>query len=242
MAFLIELMPELLEIMADHYKELVEYRSTIESVISLEEKRFSRTLDQGSALLEEEISRVVRYGSSVLSGETAFTLYDTYGFPLELTEEICQEQGIEVDREEFERCMERQREMARTASKQLASTAQKEVHSALLAKFGPTKFVGYESDKAESKVLAILKDSREVEEAHEGEEVEILLAETPFYAEKGGQVGDKGWIETSTGKLEVLDTYYYHDVLIAHRVRISRDMFQPMMKRKPRLTFPKKCH
>lgn len=219
--FLIELMPELLEIMADHYKELVEYRSTIESVINLEEKRFSRTLDQGSALLEEEISRVVRSGSSVLSGETAFTLYDTYGFPLELTEEICQEQGIEVDREEFERCMERQREMARTASKQLASTVQKEVHSALLAKFGPTKFVGYESDEAESKVLAILKDSREVEEAHEGEEVEILLAETPFYAEKGGQVGDKGWIETSTGKLEVLDTYYYHDVLIAHRVRVK---------------------
>ncbi|MFY9430612.1 MAG: alanine--tRNA ligase [Acetomicrobium sp.] len=219
--FLIDLLPELIEIMADPYKELVEYRSTIESVISVEEKRFSRTLDQGSALLEEEISRITREGGVILPGETAFVLYDTYGFPLELTEEICQEHGLKVDREGFIKCMEHQRKTARAASKQLSSATETETYSSIAAKLGYTEFVGYQTSEASAKVVAILKESQETPEAHEGEEIELFLDKTPFYAEKGGQVGDKGWIESATAKLEVLDTYYVLDTLIAHKTIVK---------------------
>ena len=218
---MIDLLPELIEIMADPYKELVEYRSTIESVISVEEKRFSRTLDQGSALLEEEISRITREGGVILPGETAFVLYDTYGFPLELTEEICQEHGLKVDREGFIKCMEHQRKTARAASKQLSSATETETYSSIAAKLGYTEFVGYQTSEASAKVVAILKESQETPEAHEGEEIELFLDKTPFYAEKGGQVGDKGWIESATAKLEVLDTYYVLDTLIAHKTIVK---------------------
>ncbi|HOP87157.1 MAG TPA: alanine--tRNA ligase [Acetomicrobium flavidum] len=218
--FLVDLLPTLVELMADPYKELVENINVIESVINLEEKKFSRTLDQGSALIEEEISRLKKEGKDVLPGETAFVLYDTYGFPLELTEEICQEHGIKVDRDGFIECMEHQREMARAASKQLSSATKKESYSSLLSKCGGSEFVGYELNEVRAKVVAIFKESQEVYEAQEGEEVEIFLDKTPFYAERGGQVGDRGWMESSGCKLEVLDTYFVLETLIAHKAKV----------------------
>ncbi|TCP56011.1 alanyl-tRNA synthetase [Tumebacillus sp. BK434] len=180
------------EIMGEHYPELVQKREFIERVVKAEEERFHVTLADGENLLAEVLERVKGEGNHVLPGDQAFRLYDTYGFPIDLTEDICAEQGIAIDREGFERALNEQRERARAARKDVASMA---VQTNLYDEINiNSDFVGYDEMAAPATVLALIKDGEIVTEAHEGDEIELFLDRTPFYAESGGQVADIGLI------------------------------------------------
>ncbi|ACZ19265.1 alanyl-tRNA synthetase [Thermanaerovibrio acidaminovorans DSM 6589] len=213
--FLLEVLPVVEQVMGGHYGELVEHRSTINQVLELEESRFLRTLEQGSALLEEEVRRVRSRGLSVFPGEVAFELYDTYGFPLELTSEMCQEQGLSVDIEAFERAMERQRELARSGSKHASAAVTRTVYSDVL-KAGRIRFIGYDSEEGEARVVALVREGEMIQSAREGDRVEVFLDVTPFYGEKGGQVGDRGEIRWDGGLAQVEDAQCPMDGLTSH--------------------------
>lgn len=220
--FLLRLLPVLYELMADPYRELTDNRSTIEQVIGLEERKFGRTLDQGLNLLESEIDALKEEGASSLSGQVAFDLYDTFGFPLELTEEVCLEEGVAVDVEGFRVQMAAQRERARAASKVAQAVVTGGVYDDLLRRFGETAFAGYTSDSEEARVLALVRDGVEVDEADVDQEVFVVLDRTPFYAEGGGPVGDRGRFESPSLRAQVLDTAYGAGKLIVHRVVVSQ--------------------
>ncbi len=222
--FLLEILPLLYEIMGDPYRELADNRATIEQVIDLEEKKFGKTLDQGTLLLEREIDRVVSGGT--LSGEVAFELYDTYGFPLELTREMCEEKGIAIDEEGFRASMQAQRERARASSKVARAVVSGDVYDELFNRFGVTEFTGYTSDREESRVLAIIRDGAEVEEADAGQDAEVVLSRTPFYAERGGQIGDTGSFRSPSLKADVTDTVYGSGDLVVHRVTVREGTLQ----------------
>ena len=182
-AFFYKLVPVLVEQMGEAYPELVKEQANVERALKLEEERFAETLENGMKLLEEYISTMT--GQSI-AGEIAFKLYDTYGFPLDLTADVAREKGLTVDEAGFEKSMEAQRERARSASNFAAQSAGKIDYS------GETQFVGYNCDDADAKVLAIFVDGTSVDTISEGTEAIIILGRTPFYAESGGQVGDTG--------------------------------------------------
>ncbi|MCX7828686.1 MAG: alanine--tRNA ligase [Thermanaerothrix sp.] len=217
--FIKEILPVVEQLMGDPYSELLEHRATIHQVLDLEEGRFLKTLEQGSVLLEDEISRLKAGGGSTFPGQAAFELYDTYGFPLELTAEICAEHGMTVDSVAFEEAMERQREMARSGSKHTASAVKRTVYSDVLG-HGKTVFAGYEAEEMDSTVVALVVDGKAVDQASAGESVEVFLKETPFYGEKGGQVGDTGSILWEGGQAQVEDAQCPMDGLISHRATI----------------------
>ncbi len=214
------LVPKLAEatvdLMGDAYPDLVEKKDFIVSVVTREEERFRSTLESGSQLLEEEFEG----GDSRLSGETAFKLHDTYGFPIELTTEIAGERGIEVDLAGFESAMEDQRQRARAAWKGVDAAEAAESYRGLLESNGLTDFVGYEFEVADGVILSMFRDGEALERAAEGEEVEIFLDKTPFYAESGGQVGDTGDIVTDTGRVLVVDTQHAIQGLHGHRAKV----------------------
>lgn len=218
--FLSDLMPTLNEIMADPYRELVENESLIVQVVEQEERRFGRTLEQGTNLLEAEIDSLRRKKAESLDGGLAFELYDTYGFPFELTEEICGEAGISVDRKGFEKAMERQRERARTAGKRHEEASAKSLYEKILEETGSSDFVGYTEEETETAVVALLSDGTRTRYLEEGAEGEAILAKTPFYAEKGGQVGDTGKITWKGGEALVTDTWPGTENLPVHRVKV----------------------
>lgn len=219
--FLAELLPCVEEIMGGQYSELLEYRSTVEQVISLEEQRFGRTLAQGTDLLEDEIKNIAE-GSKKLSGEVAFVLYDTYGFPLELTEEICGEAGVSIGREEFDAAMKRQRERARASSKQTGAVIAKNVYTELADREGATQFDGYDATEGDAVVVAIIDGDKTTDRASEGSEVGVVLSRTPFYAERGGQVGDKGTLSAPSVLFQVGDTVYPNGDLILHKGKLEK--------------------
>jgi alanyl-tRNA synthetase len=188
------------------YPELRSQRHEIEDVIGAEEVRFAETLGRGGAILEEEVRALRAGGATTLSGDSAFKLYDTYGLPLDLTEDLLKADGIQVDRAGFERAMAEQRARAREAQK--AVTGGGETGPQLRARRElSSRFVGDFVYTAESEVLAVFVAGAEVDEAREGSEAQLIIAETPFYAESGGQVGDRGVIEREEGdRFEVTDT------------------------------------
>lgn len=220
-AFMGRFVDQIIEVMGDVYPEIVENRELIHRVVLSEEERFGATLRQGRAYLAEALERL---DGDELSGATAFTLHDTYGFPLEVTEEICAERGISVNRGEFDTCMEQQRTRARAATQDDAEAAWSTYDgsmSALLEEIGATEFVGYDSDEASSTVRAIVRDGKRVDALHAGEEGGVVLSETPFYAEMGGQVGDTGTITGPRGAARVTDTKAPEGGLALHYVRIT---------------------
>ncbi len=181
--FFYKLVPVLVEQMGGAYPELVKEQANVERALKLEEERFAETLENGMKLLDEYISGME---GTVIEGEIAFKLYDTYGFPLDLTADVARERNLTVDEAGFEESMEAQRERARSASNFAAQTAGKIDYS------GETQFVGYDRDEAEAKVMAIFVDGVSVDAASEGTDATVILGRTPFYAESGGQVGDTG--------------------------------------------------
>ncbi|MGE7666576.1 alanine--tRNA ligase [Ureibacillus composti] len=190
--FMFELVPTVGEIMSDFYPEVKEKTEFIQRVIKNEENRFHETLDGGLAILSEVMEKQKAAGLNVIPGEDAFRLYDTYGFPIELTEEYAEESGMTVDHEGFEVSMEQQRERARVARQDVDSM---QVQSEVLANLKQdSNFVGYETLETETSIVAMVANGQEVQVASEGEEVLVILAETPFYAEMGGQIADHGTI------------------------------------------------
>ena len=208
-------MPDLVEIAIDvmggAYPEVIRNRDFIVGVLTKEEERFRQTLKTGLVILEEELAK----DRKVLLGTTAFTLHDTYGFPLELTEEIAGERGVSIDRDGFDTDMAEQRRRAKAGRKTNATDDdQTDAYRELSEQFGATEFLGYVHNHAESRVLAVLPGA----DGH----VEIFLDRTPFYAESGGQVGDTGTIETATGAALVIDTTFALAGLRRHTAQITR--------------------
>ncbi len=206
-----------IEAMGDWYTELADRADFIGDVVTREEERFRRTLESGHQLLDTELDD----DAGTISGDTAFKLHDTYGFPVELTEEIASERGVEVDRKGFESAMEEQKERARAAWKGAgaAATAEK-VYRAVLEATGLTQFVGYERERSSGVILSMLHEGETVERAEMGQTVELFLDRTPFYAEAGGQVGDVGVIESETGRIAVSDTQHAIQGLHGHRGKV----------------------
>ena len=221
-------MPDLAEIavdvMGNAYPDVARQRDFITGVLAKEEERFRQTLRHGLTILEHELER----GTTQLSGSTAFVLHDTYGFPLELTQEIAGERGVEVDVAGFEAEMSEQRRRAKAARQQGGDDANLDTYRELVEQFGTTTFVGYLEDSAEARVLAVLPHHGRGVEGLEGAElVEVFLDRTPFYAESGGQVGDRGTIRTETGVVEVLDTTFALPNLRRHVGRVVEGTVTP---------------
>jgi alanyl-tRNA synthetase len=208
-------------VMAEGYPELGERGAQIAEIVRAEEERFAATLDRGLALLEAEVRKARSDRASALPGEVAFKLYDTYGFPLDLTEDILRAEGMRVEHAGFERCMEEQRARARSAQRFTDLTAGPEV---VVHGIDHSRFVGDRTYEWESEVRGLrVSGAAPGRVAREGDEVEVIMPETPFYAESGGQVGDTGVIETARGGLiEVVDTQKAEPDLIVHRGRLVR--------------------
>ncbi len=199
--FLAQLCDTVIEENRSAYPQLVEKREFIKKVIGVEEESFARTIDQGMALLNE----MVASAGEVLSGEDAFKLNDTYGFPIDLTKEILAEKGMRVDEETFQNLMKRQKDTARAARKKSDGESWAS-DSAALEQVEATRFVGYDSLESKVKVLAILDGGEQTAAASEGDQVLVALDNTPFYGESGGQVGDVGTLEVDGASLRVTDT------------------------------------
>ncbi len=200
--------------MGQAYPELTRAQPLISETLELEEARFRKTLERGLAILEEE-SRSLQAGDR-FKGEAAFTLYDTYGFPLDLTQDALKPRGIAVDTAGFEAAMERQREKARASWAGSGDTATETVWFALREASGPTEFLGYETESAEGVAVALVKDGSSVAALQAGEDGAVILNQTPFYAESGGQVGDSGSIIGAGVRFRVTDTQKRAGDLIVH--------------------------
>lgn len=192
------------QLMADAYPQLLEKEDFIKDVIRLEEERFLTTLNEGVKKVAEIISAARQEGRSVISGEEAFMLYDTYGFPLDLTEDIAAENNFTVDTEGFNRMMEAQRQRARQANKGENAFARDQWLAEILKDIPDSSFCGYDRFQDDSQVVAIIKDNKRVNFAADGD-IAIVTSSTPFYAESGGEVADTGSINTDGGSVEVYD-------------------------------------
>ena len=209
------------DVLGEAYPALVAQRDLVVNVVAREEAGFDRTLRAGLSRLEEAFAT----GTKMLGGDVAFTLHDTHGFPVELTEELARDAGVEVDRAGFDAAMAEQRERARAAAKS-SRAGDEAAYRALLDAEGPTSFVGrgLENYEVPARVVALLEGAGEGQLDGGGRAVEIFLDRTPFYAESGGQVGDTGTIVTESGIAEVYDTVYAVPGLVAHKARLSGEV------------------
>ena len=219
--FLHELSATVIEQMGDAYPEIKAAAGTVAEATRGEEERFIATLDQGLPILNDMVMKAKTAGLKTLAGSDVFKLYDTYGFPMDLIGEACREQGLTVDEQGFDAAIEEQRNRARKTGGFEQETARPEV-SDLAKRVGTTKFVGYDRLESESVLQAILKGDRLVKEAVEGEEVEVVLDVTPFYAEGGGQVGDQGLLTGAEGRLEITETTRPVPTLILHKGKVIK--------------------
>ncbi len=222
--FLTRLVDRTIELMGDAYPEILEHRGLIDSIVSSEEERFGTTLRQGMTFLEAEMAGLAP--GEVLDGRTVFTLHDTYGFPFELTAEIAAEAGVDVDVDTFTSQMEAQRDRARAAVKDDSWNTFGGAVAQIAQESGPTDFVGYAVDAADTTVLAVLQGGERVEQITIGQSAEIVLVKTPFYGEQGGQVGDTGVIDTAGGRFVVGNTKVSQGV-ITHVGTVELGGFAP---------------
>ncbi|MCM2359059.1 MAG: alanine--tRNA ligase [Geobacteraceae bacterium] len=209
------------EMMADAYPELIEREAYIKKVVLAEEERFIETLDNGLRILNEEMASLRQAGRAVIPGETLFKLYDTYGFPTDLTNDIVAGEGFTIDEAGFNACMERQRELAREHWKGSGEEGIAAIHKTLHTRGVRSRFVGYDEQTAYAPVTAIIRDGAEVPAAEAGDEVEVITECTPFYGESGGQAGDTGTISTGSGHLRVTATLRPFPELIVHRATVT---------------------
>ncbi|MEO6958561.1 MAG: alanine--tRNA ligase [Burkholderiaceae bacterium] len=210
-AFFYRLVADLVKEMGAAYPELVHQRARVEQVLKQEEERFSETLEHGMKILDSALADVPENG--VLDGQTLFTLYDTYGFPVDLTADICRERKVEVDLEGFDAAMGRQRDQARAAGKFKAAEG--------LSYHGvKTRFDGYEHLQGDGKITALYVEGTSVDSVSEGQQAVVVLDATPFYAESGGQVGDTGELRTGTACFEVSDTRKIQSGVFGHHGKL----------------------
>lgn len=214
--FLHELTATVVNHMGEAYHELRPAAGTVAEATRGEEERFIATLDQGLPILNDMLTKVRASGQNVLSGTDMFKLYDTYGFPMDLIAEACREQEIRLDETGFEAAIEEQRTRARKTGGFESETARPAL-SELAARVGTTAFVGYEKLTSEGVVQALLKGDGLVKEAHEGDDIEVVLDVTPFYAEGGGQAGDQGLLTGPDGRVEIRETTRPVSTLIVHK-------------------------
>jgi len=207
--FLYRLVPSVAKVMKEQYPELETMRENIADVILNEEKRFQNTLEEGTRVLENIIEDLKTNGKKSISGDDIFKLYDTYGFPVELTEELANAEGFSIDKKGYEKAMEKQRKLARSKTKLKSSIFDDSRDEDALKKLSetlkPTNFVGYKGCESKATVLAIVDKGKRVKKAKEGERVELILDKTPFYGEAGGQMGDSGSIVNKKSKITVKD-------------------------------------
>ncbi|HNE17451.1 MAG TPA: alanine--tRNA ligase, partial [Rhodocyclaceae bacterium] len=208
-AFFHRLVPDLVAEMGDAYPELKSHQQKVTDVLKQEEERFFATIEHGMAILEADLAEMSKAGSTVFNGDTAFKLHDTYGFPLDLTADVCREHGVTVDNAAFDAAMARQKEQARAAGKfKMAANLEYD---------GPaTTFHGYDSLEHGGNILALYKDGAAVNELHEGDLGVVVLDDTPFYAESGGQVGDRGELRSVHGIFAVEDTQKIQASVFGH--------------------------
>lgn len=213
--FFCTLVEPLAEAMGDAYPELAACKGQIEHVLAQEENQFAKTLEQGLKLLQENIHDLK---TKTIPGDTAFKLYDTYGFPIDLTADIAREQGLEVDMAGFEACMQKQRELSQSASQFAVD------YNATIRLTQRSDFHGYEKTVMQSRVTAILVDAVPVDHLSEGMKAALVLDETPFYAESGGQVGDQGSLVTDSLLFRVSDTQRIGDAIVHHGELIQGEL------------------
>lgn len=202
--FLCKLVSTLVSVMGDAYPELKRAQKMVTDVIELEEKRFGKTLANGLKMLEQETENMGE--GDVLDGAFAFKLYDTYGFPMDLTEDAVKAKGISVNEDAFNTCMEEQRAKARAAHKGTGDAKLSDAWFDIQDRTEASEFLGYENIKAEAELQGILKDGKEVDSIKAGDKAQVVFNQTPFYGESGGQVGDTGTINFEKGQLKVTDT------------------------------------
>lgn len=223
--FIHKLVAKVVENYGSYYKELVPQQKLVEGIIKDEEERFAKTIDRGMNLLEETLA-----GGGQLDGASAFNLYATYGFPIELTREIAQERGKTIDMDGFAKA--RKEHEAVSAGNKFNVNIAGDDHLAKISKQnGGTKFTGHARIEDQGQIIALLKDGVPVEHLEEGDEAELVLDTTPFYAESGGQLGDTGRLESDDSKVAVLDTKK-HDKLHLHKIRVLAGSLEPGQKLK----------
>ncbi len=210
-----------METMAEAYPEMVERMPYVAKVVKNEEERFIQTLDNGLRILNDQVARLKGAGQSVIPGDIVFRLYDTFGFPVDLTADIVEAEGFTLDEAGFEACMEEQRQKAREHWKGSGEEAVAAIYRKLAEQGVKSEFTGYGKLADYSQILALLKDGQPVTEAREGDKVEVITAATPFYGESGGQVGDSGELSTGAAKVQIEDTKKPLPEIIAHQGRVA---------------------
>jgi alanyl-tRNA synthetase len=222
--FLAEVCGAVLVEMGPAYPETAGNEPFIRKVAQQEEESFRRTLDKGLLILEEEMARLERAGQKTVAGKVAFQLYDTYGFPMDLTRVIVSERGLGVDEAGFEQHMEQQR--ARSEWKGSGETAVGDLHKAIAAELGATRFVGYDAETTHSEVIALVVNGARATRAGRGDQVEVITAVTPFYGESGGQLGDTGMIGGPRGTVKVTDAQRPVPGLVTHLGEVAEGELQ----------------
>jgi alanyl-tRNA synthetase len=219
-----KLVPALVREMGQAYGELHRAEALITETLKLEESRFRKTLERGLSILDEE-TRALKQGDR-LKGETAFTLYDTYGFPLDLTQDALRPRGIGVDTDAFNAAMEQQKAKARASWAGSGEAATETIWFPLREKLGATEFLGYDTESAEGVVTALIRDGKEIAELKAGESGQVVLNQTPFYGESGGQVGDTGTLGADNVRAIVTDTQKRAGDVFVHAVTVERGTLQ----------------
>ena len=217
----------LMEEMSGNYPELKRAEALIKETLKMEEEKFLVLLDRGMKILDEEVTKI----DKVLPGEVAFKLYDTYGFPLDLTQDILKNKSLQIDNKKFDDLMKQSRELAKKNWKGSGDSAIDDIWFAIRDKLGATEFLGYETDQAEGIIQSLLKNNDQVEKLKTGDEGMIILNQTPFYGESGGQVGDTGEIISSNFKFKVLDVqkklgdlFVHYGKVISGEIKINESV------------------
>ena len=214
------------EMMGDAYPELAEREAYIKKVTLAEEERFNETLDRGLGILNDEVASLRSAGKSVIPGEVLFKLYDTYGFPIDLTGDIVESEGFTIDEAGFESCMEKQREQGRENWKGSGAAGIADIYKAIHNRGVHSQFIGYDALTAYSPIRALVRDGVEATSAAAGDRVDVIVESSPFYGESGGQAGDIGVISSGSAHLEVLETTRPFPDFIVHHCQVREGAVQ----------------
>ncbi|MEK6636300.1 MAG: alanine--tRNA ligase [Planctomycetota bacterium] len=213
-SFLYKLVPIVSDVMQEYYPDIKQRRENIARIVKSEEEKFHETLELGTRMLEELMEAMQKNKQKILQGQEAFKLYDTYGFPLDITESILNEKGFTVDKDGFEKELNKQRLQAKSASQMTGQVFDTGPLSKIKDISKGTKFLGYEKCACEGKVIAIIQGDQLVDAAKAGSEVTVILDQTPFYGESGGQIGDTGMLESNGNQVQITDTKKNNDFIL----------------------------